>query len=88
MQKKFSKEWGAICTHRYTYTLLKYLPTYLDEHIAKEEVEHGLNILTRQKQPATLFIFSPCGVVMVINADIFFAKTLKTFFYQLRDPLF
>ena len=73
MQKKFSSERGAICTHRYTYTLLKYLSTYLDEDIVKEEVEHGLNILTRQKQPATSFIFSPYGIVIAINTDIFFA---------------
>ena len=64
---------GRNLYHRYTCTLLKYLPTYLDEHIVKEEVEHGLNILTRQKQPATSFIFSPYGIVMAINTDIFFA---------------
>ena len=73
MQKKFSKERSAICTHRYTYTLLKYLPTYLDEHIVREEVEHGLDILTRQRQPATSFTFSPYGIVTTINADIFFS---------------
>ena len=49
MQKKFSQEWGAICTHGYTNTLLKYLPTYLDKHVVKEEMKQGFNILTREK---------------------------------------